>query len=106
MCYSPHKLSLLPLILLALTIPTFAQKKSRIAKIEFTGLNRISAEELRETTGLKIGQAFDISTLDAAAQRLSDSGLFKNVAYSTRANGDQINITFQVDETRRESSPE
>lgn len=104
MCYSPHKVTLLPLIVLALTIPTFAQKKSRITKIEFTGLNRISAEELRETTGLKIGQAFDISALDAAAQRLADSGLFKNVAYRTRANGDQITITFQVEETKRESS--
>jgi len=81
-----------------------AQQAFKISKIEFEGLSRISAEELLASTELKIGQPFDLAALDAAAQRLIDSGKFKNVAYSTRATGDQINITFRVEEARVGSS--
>jgi outer membrane protein assembly factor BamA len=64
----------------------------------------MSAEELIGKTDLKVGQTFDLAALDAAAQRLIDSGQFKRVAYSTRANGDQITITFSVEEAKVGSS--
>jgi outer membrane protein insertion porin family len=81
-----------------------AQQQFKIAKIEFEGLNRLSTEEVLTTTQLKIGQPFDLAELDAAAQRLIDSGMFKNVAYRTRAAGDQMTITFRVEETKVGSS--
>src|SRR5438876_8000892 len=77
-----------------------AQQTFKIGKIEFEGLQRLSAEDMIETSSLKIGHPFDVSVLDVAAQRLMDSGLFKNVAYRTHANRDQITITFQVEETK------
>lgn len=81
-----------------------AQNQFKIAKIEFEGLKRLSADEILATTELKIGQSFDLAALDAAAQRLIDSGMFKNVAYQTRATGDQMTITFRVEETKLSNS--
>lgn len=81
-----------------------AQQNFKIAKIEFEGLNRLSADEMILTTGLKPGESFDLPALDVAAQKLVDSGLFKKVGYRTRANRDQITITFEVEETKGESS--
>jgi outer membrane protein assembly factor BamA len=93
-------LTLLPAFVLALSLTTLAQQNFKIAKIEFEGLNRLSAEEMIATTELKVGQQFELSALDAAAQRLVDSGFFKNVAYRTRPNRDQITITFVVEEAK------
>ena len=91
-------------ILLTLVLPVAAQQNFKIAKIEFEGLNRVSADEMIATTGLKIGESFSLASLDAAAQRLVDSGLFKNVAYRTRPNKDQITIIFQVEEAKVSTS--
>ncbi len=98
------RLTLLPLILFAFVFPTVAQQNFKIGKIEFEGLHRLSTDEIIATTALKIGEPFAVSALDAAAQRLIDSGLFKNVSYQTRANKDQITITFQVEEAKVGSS--
>ena len=75
-----------------------AQQNFTIEKIEFEGLKRHAAAEMISNTGLKIGEPFAIASLDAAAQRLMDSGLFKNIGYKTRANKNLITITFQVEE--------
>jgi len=98
------KIVRLPLILLLLILPVAAQQNFKIAKIEFEGLNRLSPEDMIATTGLKVGEPFSLAALDAAAQRLIDSGNFKNVAYRTRPSKDQISITFQVEEVIGASS--
>ena len=87
-------------LLLAISFSLSGQQSFTIAKIDFEGLNRLSLDEMIATSGLKVGQQFDLSALDAAAQRLMDSGLFKNVAYRTRPNRDQITITFIVEESK------
>jgi|RhiMetdeSRZDD1v2_1073273.scaffolds.fasta_scaffold11474_8 outer membrane protein insertion porin family len=87
-------------LLLALSFSISGQQTFKIAKIEFEGLNRLSLDEMIATTGLKVGEQFELSALDAAAQRLVDSGFFKNVAYRTRPNRDQITITFIVEESK------
>lgn len=81
-----------------------AQQDFKIGKIEFTGLERLAADEVAVTTALKVGDRFDVAALDAAAQRLADSGLFKSVSYHTQANRDLITITFQVEERRPTNS--
>ena len=93
-------LSWLPVFALALSLQTAAQQTFKIAKIEFEGLKRLAPDEMVATTELKVGQQFELAALDAAAQRLIDSGLFRNVAYRTKPNGDQITITFVVEEAR------
>ena len=95
------KFSLLSLILLVCgCVSLAAQPNLKIAKIEFEGLQRLSAVDMIETTALKIGQPFDVAALDAAAQRLVDSGSFKSVSYRTNTTRNQITITFQVEETK------
>ena len=87
-------------LLFALCFQTAAQQNFKIAKIEFEGLNRLSIDEMITTTELKVGQQFELAALDNAAQRLVDSGFFKNVAYRTKPNRDQITITFVVEEAK------
>ena len=76
-----------------------AQEVSKIARIEFEGLQRLSADEVLANSPLKIGDNFEVAVLDSAAQKLIDSGQFKNVAYRTRNNKGLVTITFQVEET-------
>jgi len=94
---------LVALIFAIITLAT-AQQTFKIAKIEFEGLNRFSADAVILTTELKVGQQFELPALDSAAQRLMDSGLFKNVAYRTKPNKDQITITFVVEEAKVSTS--
>ena len=97
-------LTRLIVILLLLVLPVAAQQNFKIAKIDFEGLNRVSAEDAMANTGLKIGEPFSLAALDAAAQRLVDTGFFKNVGYKTRPNKDQITIIFQLEEAKIASS--
>jgi outer membrane protein insertion porin family len=94
----PPRVAVFLILLLAVVTPCAAQQNFKIAKIEFEGLQRFSPDEMILKTELKTGQPFDLAALDAAAQRLLDSGLFKNVAYRTKPNRDQITITFVVEE--------
>src|SRR5215471_13291938 len=100
MRFSSRLIPFLASLIFAFSFQTLAQQNFKIAKIEFEGLNQLSADELITTTDLKVGQQFELSALDAAAQRLMDSGLFKNVAYRTKPNRDQITITFVVEEAK------
>jgi outer membrane protein insertion porin family len=97
-------LPLLALIFLILVLPVAAQQNFKIGKIEFEGLSRLSADEVTAQTGLKIGEPFSLAALDAAGQRLVDTGLFKNVGYKTRPVKDQITIIFQLEEAKVASS--
>jgi outer membrane protein insertion porin family len=101
----PRRLAVLLILLLAVPSLCAAQQNFKIAKIEFEGLQRFSLDEMILKTELKPGQPFELTALDAAAQRLLDSGFFKNVAYRTKANRDQITITFVVEEASVTTSP-
>ena len=90
--------------LLLVVLPVAAQQNFKIAKVDFEGLNRLSADEVMAHTGLKVGDQFSLAALDAAGQRLLDSGLFKNVGYKTRPNKDQITIVFQLEEAKVSTS--
>ena len=84
---------------------TAAQDGRVIGRIEFEGLQQITAEEARATSGLKIDEPFKVEEVDAAAQRLLDSGIFKQLGYRTRTIGNKVTITFQVEEARSGDSP-
>jgi len=93
------------LALLLIAPPTRSQNARRIARIEIEGLKSLTPENVIEMSGLKVGSSFSVAELDAAAQRLVDSGLFKNVGYRTKTAGASVTITFQVEETKSNSSP-
>jgi outer membrane protein assembly factor BamA len=88
------------LIIIAFGDALAQQPSRKIAKIEIEGLMRLSADEVVAASGLKTGALFSIESLDAAGQKLFDSGLFGNVSYRTTTKGDQVTIIFQVDEAR------
>lgn len=77
----------------------------RLSKIEFTGLKRHSQEEAIAASGLQIGQPVDAFTLEVAAQRLFDSGLFKKLSYRYRTIGDKAVVTFQTEEENGAMAP-
>lgn len=79
-------------------------KAMRLAKIDFSGLQQHTKEEAISASGLQPGQVIDISILDAASQRLMDSGLFKKLSYRYRTDGDQATVTFQVEEDHSAAS--
>lgn len=87
------------------TTAIFAQTGRKIAGIETEGLQTLTTEMVIATSGLKIGETFSVDALDAAAQRLVDSGLFKKVAYRTRNVGANVTITFQLEELKGQLSP-
>src|SRR5688500_15917005 len=98
------------LLILLFVFSTFmataaAQEGRVIAKIEFEGLQQISPDEALATSGLTVDQPFKVEDVDAAAQRLVDSGLFKQLGYRTRTVGNKVTITFQVEEARGGNSP-
>lgn len=73
----------------------------RLSRIEFKGLENVGQAEAVAASGLQVGQAVDPDKADAAAQRLLNSGLFSNLSYNFSAAGDEVVITFKVEETKR-----
>src|SRR5262245_55271445 len=93
------------LILFSISPLAMSQGARRIARIEIEGLNRLTSENVIAMSGLKVGETFSVSSLDAAAQHLVDSGLFKNVGYRTKTMGSAVTVTFQVEENKSNDSP-
>ena len=87
------------------TTAIFPQTGRKIARIETEGLQALTAETVIATSGLKVGDTFTVEAVDAAAERLVKSGLFKRVAYRTRNAGGNVTITFQLEEVKGQSSP-
>jgi outer membrane protein assembly factor BamA len=83
----------------------FAQTGQKIAAIEIEGVQTLTKETVIASSGLKIGDAFSVEATDAAAERLVSSGLFKKVGYRTRNAGNNVTITFQLEEIKGQSSP-
>ena len=84
---------------------SFGQAGRKIARIEIEGLQALSRENVIAMTELKVGDPFSVGAVDAAAQCLIDSRLFKNVGYRTRTTGFAVTITFQLEELKSNSSP-
>ena len=72
--------------------------KWRLTTIVFEGLKSQPPEKMIDAGGLKVGQTIDFEMIKAAAQRLSQTGLFKKVAYRYRYSSTQIELTFELEE--------
>lgn len=73
-----------------------AQQAIKLERIEFKGLERVKEAEALEKSGLTTGQSVTIDELDAVANRLLESGLFKNLSYSIKGTTDKAVLTFTV----------
>jgi outer membrane protein assembly factor BamA len=92
----PTFFALLPII--AVSVALAQQPARRVGKIEVEGNERLTAAEVIATSGLKAGAAFSVADLDAAGQRLVDSGLFTKVAYRTTSKGNLVTVILQIKE--------
>jgi outer membrane protein assembly factor BamA len=72
--------------------------KWRLTTIVFEGLKSQPPEKMITASGLKIRQTIDFEMVKAAAQRLSQTGLFGKVAYRYRYSSTQIELTFELEE--------
>lgn len=92
------------LIIIAALVVSAQVAGRKIARIEVEGLQRMSADEVITTSGLKTGAPFSVASLDAGAQKLVDSGYFSKVGYRTNTKGNLVTIVFQVVESKGGSS--
>jgi outer membrane protein assembly factor BamA len=87
------------LTLLLLLAPAGGQQKQTLGRLEFVGLKRLTREQVTTMSGLKIGQMVDSAVLDAAANEMLKSGLFRRLSYRVHNAGTQAIVTFQVEES-------
>jgi outer membrane protein assembly factor BamA len=93
------------LLIIAFAITVAQQPPRKILKINFVGLSRLTPSEVLTTTGLQVGDPFSVEAVDAAAQRLAESGLFTKVRYSTVTTRNLVTIVFTLEETKGGQSP-
>jgi outer membrane protein assembly factor BamA len=72
--------------------------KWRLTAIAFEGLKSHPPDKIIAASGMKVGQTIDFEMVKAAAQRLSQTGLFGKVAYRYRYSSTQIELTFELEE--------
>lgn len=93
-------LSTVFVVIIAFGVTLAQQPNRKIGRIEVEGLEKLTADEVIATTGLKTGAEFSIPELDAAGQKLFDSGLFAKVGYRTSTKANLVTIVFQVEESK------
>src|SRR5258705_4568945 len=93
------------LTIIAVTLALAQQSARKVAKIEVQGLEHLSADEVIATSGLRTGGPLSVAELDAAGQKLVDSGLFTKDGYRTTSKGNQVTVILQVKERGGGQSP-
>src|ERR1041385_2289782 len=85
--------------LILLSVSVMGQQGARLQKVEVTGLKRMTADQIITLSGLQIGQTVDGTVLDAAANKMMQSGLFRRLGYHTRNTKDGAIVTFDIEES-------
>src|SRR5437763_8728508 len=78
-----------------------AQEQVTLRRVEVVGLKRLNAQQVIDLSGLKVGDITKRDAIDAAAQKLMDSGLFKKLGYRMSIKGNEAFVTFDVEEAAR-----
>jgi len=78
-----------------------AQQQVTLRRVEVTGLKRLTAQQVIDLSGLKVGDTTKRDAIDAAAQKLMDSGLFRKLGYRVSIKGDEALVTLEVEEATR-----
>jgi outer membrane protein insertion porin family len=72
----------------------------KLEKIEFKGLEHVTETQALEKSGLQTGQSVSVDAVEAAADRLLESGLFSNLSYKLKGTTDKALLTFEVVEPK------
>jgi outer membrane protein assembly factor BamA len=105
MITSPLRNRFLPVVLLAalLLLPSFSHAQAtriyKLSAMQFTGLQRYTAEQGTAASGLHAGSPITLADLQSAANRLSKSGAFDSVSFQYSTEGDNLTAHFGVHET-------
>jgi outer membrane protein assembly factor BamA len=70
----------------------------KLGGVEFKGLQRVSQQQAVELTGLVPGEVIGTDAIDAAGQKLVESGLFGRVSYRVKTEKDVATLIFEVEE--------
>lgn len=93
--------ALLVSLLIAVGPPCLAQQTTILRRIEFVGLKKMTVPQAIEASGLKVGDPFNPQIIDAAAEKLMQSGLFKKLGYRVRTADNDATVIFEVEEAAR-----
>src|SRR5215471_10516502 len=72
----------------------------RLNKLDVNGLQKISREKFLEVSGLQLGQGVKFADLKAATNKLYESGLFASVKYRYSWDGDNLDVIFDIEESK------
>src|SRR2546423_10320178 len=75
-----------------------AQEQTILRKIEVLGLQRMTSEQVVQLSGLQLGQTIDARRIDAAADKLMQSGQFRRVSYRVRSEDYDLTVIFELEE--------
>lgn len=89
------------LVLFLLTSPCNAQKQLTLRRVEFVGLKKLTQPQAIDASGLKIGETVSPAVIDAAAEKLMASGLFRKLGYKLRTTATDATVIFEVEEVSR-----
>ena len=78
---------------------------TKLARVDFEGAKRLTPAQLLTASGLEIGQPINVAALDAAGQRLMDSGLLRKLSYRLRTVNNEATVTFKVEEATGSRHP-
>src|SRR5688572_18371180 len=71
-----------------------------IGTIDVTGATRFKIEQVVQVSGLNIGSKVTVAELQAAAKRMTETGMFSNVSYRYTLSDSRFNITFDIEEAK------
>jgi outer membrane protein insertion porin family len=72
----------------------------RLNKLDVNGLQKISREKFLEVSGLQLGQSVKFADLKTVANKLYESGLFASVKYRYSWDGDNLDVIFDIEESK------
>jgi outer membrane protein assembly factor BamA len=88
-------------LLFVSSTPGRAQQPATLRRIEFVGLKRLTAQQALDASGLKAGDSVTREAIDAAAEKLMQSGLFKKLGYKVHTANNETTLIFEVEEASR-----
>src|SRR5437016_2349110 len=88
-------------LLFVLNSDGLAQQSVTLRRIEFVGLKKLTAQQVIDASGLKVGDMINTNIIDAAAEKLMQSGWFKRLGYKLRTTGAEATVVFEVEEASR-----
>jgi outer membrane protein assembly factor BamA len=88
-------------LLFVSSTPGRAQQPVTLRRIEFVGLKRLTAQQAMDASGLKAGDSVTREAIDAAAEKLMQSGLFRKLGYKIHTANNETTLIFEVEEASR-----